>query len=838
MALSRQERILLHKKSQSPHTGVGAPSNLEGKDGETAYRRLPGVGTVHYIKRDGEWQALSSTDRMPAKRSTIRVSGGAGSGITDHGGMSGIADDDHTQYLLVDGTRAMTSAMTIGTDADGTDRSITWGHSTLKTIIGIDDSSDAFVINTDAAFDGTLANNSSLANNSFSIDASHNVIIAGGLTVGADADGTDRTITWGHSTLKTIIGIDDSADAFVINTDAAFDGTLANNSLTIDSNHNVGIAGDLTLYGADITIGSDADGTNRTITFGHSTLKTIMGIRDATNVFIINTDASFESNTIDNSFALDTNNNCFIGGDIWVGDDIIMNSSGSVISWYGSDVTLTHSSGKLTLGGDGSVEIDFNDHEMTNVDINSGTIDGTTIGASNHTTIKGTTIDATTDFTVGTTIITDDQIQFMPTQNDYVTIAGSSHGSLNITTVDQNAAAANIVVTADGTLDLNSVDLDIDASGAITIDGVGVSIDSSSASNLTTSSGALTITSAAAATWSTAAGALTLTSAGAATWSTADGILTLSGYSGVNIAESGSAVIGIDTNRDVLFSQTDGSSGDPDVEIDGYLVVDGTGEFNGTLQSDSTADFNGTIDADVTDFDVASSGDIDLVSTNNAVGAITIHANGGTNETVLIRSVQGTASTEGAASVQLLSDVGGINIKSGLNNANAILLTADGGISETIVLHSDQGTGAASIALVSDVGGITLDAGLDIALSADGDQISMDDGTTTRFTFNVDSTPELDVTGNFILDGSGTIQLDSAGNLITLTSTKVHQQSPYTLGGVDGYMHRIDGIGQMFNLGDADFIANYSIHTNHDNITSTCDTSFADTNGAGWEAGA
>ena len=92
--------------------------------------------------------------------------------------------------------------------------------------------------------------------------------------------------------------------------------------------------------------------------------------------------------------------------------------------------------------------------------------------------------------------------------------------------------------------------------------------------------------------------------------------------------------------------------------------------------------------------------------------------------------------------------------------------------------------------------------------------------------------------GNFILDGSGTIQLDSAGNLITLTSTKVHQQSPYTLGGVDGYMHRIDGIGQMFNLGDADFIANYSIHTNHDNITSTCDTSFADTNGAGWEAGA
>ena len=52
------------------------------------------------------------------------------------------------------------------------------GKSTLlKTIMGIDDSSDAFVINTDGAFDATLANNS------FSIDTNHNVIIAGGLSI-------------------------------------------------------------------------------------------------------------------------------------------------------------------------------------------------------------------------------------------------------------------------------------------------------------------------------------------------------------------------------------------------------------------------------------------------------------------------------------------------------------------------------------------------------------------------------------------------------------------------------------------------------------------------------
>jgi len=113
MALTRQERILLHKKAQTPLTGVGAPSKLDGKDGDVAYRRLSGVGVVHYIKRNGEWQALSSTDKMPAERATIRVAGGTGASITDHGGMSGLGDDDHTQYLLVDGTRAVTGDLSL-----------------------------------------------------------------------------------------------------------------------------------------------------------------------------------------------------------------------------------------------------------------------------------------------------------------------------------------------------------------------------------------------------------------------------------------------------------------------------------------------------------------------------------------------------------------------------------------------------------------------------------------------------------------------------------------------------------------------------------------------------
>lgn len=283
MPLTREERKLLHQKSQQPTFGSGKPDSREGSDGDISFRKVEGSGTVQYLKEGNDWTAISSTGEMPA----IRIAGGGGSsggssGVSNHASLSGLESDDHEIYLLIDGSRAMTSVVTIGADSDGTDRSITWGHSTLKTIMGIDDSSDAFVINTDAAFDATLANNS------FSIDANHNVIIA---------------------------------------------------------------------------------------------------------------------------------------GDVSVGDDLFLTSSGSIVNWNSGDVTLTHAAGKLTFGGDGAVELDFNNHEMTNVDIDSGAIDGTTIGAASQAagdftaigavaegTIVGTTIDATTDFTIDGLVLTADTI--------------------------------------------------------------------------------------------------------------------------------------------------------------------------------------------------------------------------------------------------------------------------------------------------------------------------------------------------------------------------------------------------------------------------------------------
>ena len=140
--------------------------------------------------------------------------------------------------------------------------------------------------------------------------------------------------------------------------------------------------------------------------------------------------------------------------------------SGGIINWDGGDVTLTHSAGALTFGGDGAVGIDFNNHEMTNVDIDSGAIDGTTIGAASTTTIVGTTIDATTDFTIGSTVITDGVITDatgISFVGAVVSSAGTSYTPLAVTAVSAGAAVAVtarvVHITTNGDSDLDNLTL-------------------------------------------------------------------------------------------------------------------------------------------------------------------------------------------------------------------------------------------------------------------------------------------------------------------------------------------------------------------------------------------
>ncbi len=144
------------------------------------------------------------------------------------------------------------------------------------------------------------------------------------------------------------------------------------------------LAGDLTVSGGDVTVGSDADGTDRKVVFGHTTLKSVMGIDDSQDVFAINTDDAFED---DNDFEIASNGNVTLeNGSLTIGGNAIKNSSdqgvitfdtahsrqvsvadsltvtGNVISGSaGANLTLG-SSGDVTVAGDLTVtgnDLDF-----------------------------------------------------------------------------------------------------------------------------------------------------------------------------------------------------------------------------------------------------------------------------------------------------------------------------------------------------------------------------------------------------------------------------------------------------------------------------------------------
>ena len=191
---------------------------------------------------------------------------------------------------------------------------------------------------------------------------------------------------------------------------------------------------------------------------------------------------------------------------------------------------------------------------------------------------------------------------------------------------------------------------------------------------------------------------------------------------------------------------------------DSDLVAQMTITPHATVASSSVTfpgilDVNGTADFDVTDFDIASSGDIDLVSTNDAAAAIYLRENAGTSGTVKIHADQGTSVTEGAESINILSDAGGVGIRSTANLAKAVNITSDGGTTGSISIFNDQGTsvteGAESISLLSDAGGVGIRSTANLANAVN---LTVDGGTSSTMTLFNDQ-------GTAATEGAASIQL-------------------------------------------------------------------------------
>jgi len=258
MALTREERKLLHQKSKQPTFGSGKPDSKEGHDGDVSFRQVEGSGTVQYVKENGDWTAISSSGEMPA----VRVVGGGGSGgggVSNHASLHGLSSDDHEQYLLIDGSRAMTGDLSLG----GGEGALTFTVAGANSIKIPDNQASSLMIHTveeesNTAYLTFVTTNSgekavfSKPLEGTTIDATTDFTIDG-LVITADTITNDAALTV-DAAGDIILDANSGVTKFYLAGDTDDLCTLtvaANGATTIATNDSDGTAGDLTL---------DADG--------------------------------------------------------------------------------------------------------------------------------------------------------------------------------------------------------------------------------------------------------------------------------------------------------------------------------------------------------------------------------------------------------------------------------------------------------------------------------------------------------------------------------------------------------------------------------------------------
>jgi hypothetical protein len=304
-----------------------------------------------------------------------------------------------------------------------------------------------------------------------------------------------------------------------------------------------------------------------------------------------------------------------------VGDVSSLLMAGTKKITFGDAGSFIHQSagGKLAISSDGAdadaIVITSSDL-AGGIDIDAGT-SGISIGSTGAYDITGAGNSSIS--TTGTGTLTIDSAGALVIDTD-----GTDSISLGT-----EAAAKTITIGNDAStkVDVNALAIELDSAGSILLDSATttdldsagiLSINSSAAAinigndavaqpiNIGTGAAARTITIGEDASTKVDVNALaieldagtsgfTIDGAAASSVSTSDGELTVDGKTGVNLQEDGENVIAIDTNRDVLFSQTGGSTGDPDVEFDGYVRFDGASEFDGAVQVDGTLTANAAV---------------------------------------------------------------------------------------------------------------------------------------------------------------------------------------------------------------------------------------------------
>ena len=409
-------------------------------------------------------------------------------------------------------------------------------------------------------------------------------------------------------------------------------GLVANISGSVISGSKLHIVGD-TFIGGDLTLG---DAATDSVTFG----------ADINSNLIPNTDDTYDLGSAAQAWQ-----------DLFIEGDITLTDAGSVKATAGN-LTVDSEAATLVLDGHTGVDIDASNSGKVAIDGAGGIDIG--VAADVAIDIESSTldIDASGAITIDST--------------STVAIAGASTSTYgDDTAVWSFNGSGAVSETGMTTFSLTpSSTVDVDAAGAVTIDSSGaaitiggdavaqkVSVGADTANRTEVELNAILVDI------NAGSGGVTIDGGAASNLTTSAGTVTVSGKTGVAIQEDGSDVIAIDTNRDVLFGQTGGSASDPDVEIDGYLKVDGSSTFSAPITASAAISSSGAMEL------ASLTLDTDLAVADGGTGASTFTANG-----VLIGN-----GTSAVSAVDLSTD-GVIVIGDGSGNPTTLDVGGSGGI--------------------------------------------------------------------------------------------------------------------------------------------------------------
>ena len=208
------------------------------------------------------------------------------------------------------------------------------------------------------------------------------------------------------------------------------------------------------------------------------------------------------------------------------------------------------------------------------------------------------------------------------------------------------------------------------------------------------------------------------------------------------------------------------------------LIQNDAGTVDGTDAGGSVliaADAGGIGLAWADDMDLWAEGGSFVVTANeDAAGAIKLHADAGTAQTILIQNDAGTVDgTDAGGSVVIAADAGGIGlawaddmdlwaeggqfvVTANHDAANAIKLHADAGTSQTITVVNDEGTNAAAIGLTSTAGGVTLSGAAGAGLGVRIGNVSAAEVSIGHSTSETTVNDNLTVAGDLTVNGTTT----------------------------------------------------------------------------------